>query len=56
MMLAFGQIRLAPRDFWRMSPCELQAAIDGFFGAAFADAAPRLNRAGFNELYRQYQD
>lgn len=56
MMLAFGQIRLAPQDFWRMSPCELQAAIDGFSGGLLMDAAPVLNRAEFGVLHDQYPD
>lgn len=56
MMLAFGQIRLAPQNFWRMSPCEMQAAIDGFYGCSVMEAAPVLSRLEFGILYDQYPD
>lgn len=57
MMLAFGPLHLTPETFWGMSPCELQAALDGHSGAGMAIAgAEILRRHEFEALYAQYPD
>lgn len=57
MGLAFGQLRLAPDHFWRMSPCELQAALDGYYGGGWCGAMPQaLNRSEFDALCAQFPD
>jgi uncharacterized phage protein (TIGR02216 family) len=32
MAVGFGQLRLGPDSFWRMTPRELGAAIEGLYG------------------------
>ncbi len=57
MRLAFGPLRLAPHIFWRLSPRELQAAIDGAYGVGLEPAgAAALSRSGFDALYAQFPD
>jgi uncharacterized phage protein (TIGR02216 family) len=57
MMLAFGPLRLAPENFWRMSPRELQAAIDGLNGGAeFSALGASLNRRELTALCSQFPD
>lgn len=57
MMLAFGPLHLTPQTFWRLSPRELQAALDGFYGGALAgEAAPYLSRDEFEALSIQFPD
>lgn len=57
MMLAFGQLRLTPQTFWNISPRELQAALDGFYGDGVerSDALP-LSRDEFEALRTQFPD
>ncbi|MFP5469246.1 MAG: phage tail assembly chaperone, partial [Alphaproteobacteria bacterium] len=45
MGLAFGQLRLTPEQFWRISPKELQAALDGYLNGGFwAEGSAVLGR------------
>ena len=53
MVLGLGALSLAPRDFWGMTPAELEAAIEGAFGRA--PAVP-FSRADFEALMRAYPD
>jgi len=46
-----GVLKLAPEQFWRMTPRELACAIEAVEGRA----AP-LDRAAFAELMRRYPD
>jgi uncharacterized phage protein (TIGR02216 family) len=46
-----GVLRLAPGDFWRMTPRELACAIE-FAGGR----APPLDRAALNNLMQRYPD
>lgn len=52
--LAFGlgTLRLAPDQFWRMTPRELAAAVRGLCG----DPAPPLDRAAFEALAARFPD
>lgn len=57
MGLAFGPLRLAPDMFWRMSPCELQAALDGYFNIGLANqGASALSQGEFEALCAQFPD
>ncbi len=57
MMLGFGPLRLAPQNFWRMSPRELQAAIDGLTGGVdYSTAAPFLSKQELNALSSLFPD
>ena len=57
MRLGFGQLCLAPDQFWRMSPCEMQAALDGFYCSDFAaEGSAVLGRHEFNALSAQFPD
>ncbi|MEQ1887563.1 MAG: phage tail assembly chaperone [Alphaproteobacteria bacterium] len=57
MRLAFGPLHLTPDTFWRMSPQELQAALDGHAGDGM-EAAGRASpgRQEFDALCAQYPD
>lgn len=46
-----GVLRLAPEQFWRMTPRELACAIETVRGAGAA-----LDRAGFDQLMKRYPD
>jgi uncharacterized phage protein (TIGR02216 family) len=46
-----GVLKLAPEQFWRMTPRELAAAIEVVRGRG----AP-LNRVRFDELMKRYPD
>jgi uncharacterized phage protein (TIGR02216 family) len=46
-----GVLRLSPAQFWRMTPRELAAALDGASGRG-----PALTRAIFNDLMTRYPD
>ncbi len=48
-----GVLRLAPDDFWRMTPRELACAVAAVRGPG---PAPPLERAAFDELMRQFPD
>lgn len=57
MMLAFGPLRLAPQHFWCMSPREMQAALDGFYGGGLeGDGVSPLTRNEFEALRDQFPD
>jgi uncharacterized phage protein (TIGR02216 family) len=57
MGLAFGQLRLTPKQFWRITPRELQAALDGFYGGVFGgEAIPVMGRRDFDALCAQFPD
>ncbi|MDO9458892.1 MAG: phage tail assembly chaperone [Alphaproteobacteria bacterium] len=57
MGLAFGQLCLTPDQFWRMSPRELQAAFDGYYGAGLGvQGAPVMGRGDFDVLCAQFPD
>lgn len=47
-----GVLRLPPETFWRMTPRELAAAIEGVRGRIVAP----LGRAGLDDLMRRYPD
>jgi uncharacterized phage protein (TIGR02216 family) len=51
MAFGLGVLRLPPEQFWRMTPRELAAALDGASGRG-----PALNRTDFNELMTRYPD
>ena len=53
MQLAFGTLRLAPRDFWAMTPREFSAAVRGAFGSALQEP---LGRDGLRALMGRYPD
>ena len=52
MGFGLGTLRLAPDAFWRMTPRELTAAMEGVLGPR--DAA--LNAASFAALRAQFPD
>jgi len=52
MGFGLGVLRLAPRDFWAMTPRELTAAMEAILGPA---ALP-LDRAGFEALRARFPD
>ncbi|MBB5046536.1 putative phage protein (TIGR02216 family) [Rhodopseudomonas rhenobacensis] len=52
MRFGFGVLRLAPREFWAMTPRELAHAIVAVRGVA---AAP-LDRATLDALLRRFPD
>ena len=51
MAFGLGVLRLAPDQFWRMTPRELAAALEGASGRG-----PALDRATFNQLITRYPD
>lgn len=51
MAFGLGVLRLPPEQFWRMTPRELAAALEGANGRA-----PALTRATFNDLMTRYPD
>jgi uncharacterized phage protein (TIGR02216 family) len=54
MIAGLGHLGLAPRDFWAMTPRELDAALRGHYGLA-ADAGP-LDRAALLRLMGAFPD
>jgi uncharacterized phage protein (TIGR02216 family) len=54
MAAGLGVLRLAPRDFWSMTPRELDAALRGLLGPAQPDAP--LPRAALAVLMHRYPD
>jgi uncharacterized phage protein (TIGR02216 family) len=54
MIASLGQLHLAPRDFWAMTPRELDAALRGHFGIGPASAP--LNRATLDALLQAFPD
>lgn len=53
MGFGLGVMRLAPRDFWAMTPRELAAAHRGLTGRG---AGPAMDRARLETLMRTYPD
>jgi uncharacterized phage protein (TIGR02216 family) len=51
MAFGLGTLRLSPEQFWRMTPRELAAAIEGIGGRG----SP-LSRADFSQLMTRYPD
>lgn len=54
MRFGLGALGLAPRDFWKMTPREFDAAMQGRFGAA-PDAGP-MGLADLHALSKRYPD
>jgi uncharacterized phage protein (TIGR02216 family) len=54
MALGLGLLRLAPRDFWSMTPRELDAALTGLFGSAHLDTP--TTRTTLTALMNRYPD
>ncbi|MCC3244687.1 phage tail assembly chaperone [Methylocystis sp. WRRC1] len=52
MAFGLGVLRLAPRDFWSMTPRELHRAMEGVYGRG--GGAP--SRATLDELMREFPD
>ncbi len=52
MAFGFGRLRLAPRDFWAMTPRELAAAVEGVAGPI----PMPLDRDALDALIRRYPD
>lgn len=52
MAAAFGLLRLSPRDFWSMTPREMERAMS-VLGRARADAPGRADLA---EMMRRFPD
>ena len=52
MAVGFARLRLAPSDFWAMTPRELTAAIEGSTGRLTAP----LDRAALDGLMQRYPD
>ena len=52
MGFGFGTLRLSPDAFWRITPRELAAAMEGVLGPR---AAP-LDRGGFESLRARFPD
>ena len=53
MAFGLGVLRLAPRDFWAMSPRELTAAVAAYQGRA---PSTPLDRSGLADLMRRFPD
>jgi uncharacterized phage protein (TIGR02216 family) len=54
MAFGLGLLRLAPRDFWAMTPRELDAALAGLLGRAHTDTPTA--RATLTDLMKRYPD
>jgi uncharacterized phage protein (TIGR02216 family) len=54
MAAGLGLLRLAPRDFWSMTPRELDAALTGLLGPAHLDTP--TTRATLTGLMHRYPD
>lgn len=53
MEAGLGALRLSPRDFWAMTPRELDAGLRGLFGPRVS--AP-LSRGDLTALMQRYPD
>ena len=53
MAAGLGVLRMAPRDFWAMTPRELALAIEGLSGVR---AASPLGSAELSELMQLFPD
>ena len=54
MKFGLGVLRLAPKDFWAMTPRELSAAYS-FQSETGRPQAP-ISKAGFTDLMRKFPD
>jgi uncharacterized phage protein (TIGR02216 family) len=54
MAAGLGLLRLSPRDFWSMTPRELNAALRGLLGPSATDAP--LPRAALAQLMSRFPD
>lgn len=54
MEAGLGGLRLSPRDFWAMTPRELDAALRGAFGSRSAATPP--TRGDLAALMQRYPD
>ena len=54
MTAGLGILRLAPRDFWSMTPRELDAALRGALG--LVAATPTMTRADLVALMAEFPD
>ena len=52
MQLGLGLLRLPPRDFWAMTPRELEAALSAYCHAP----AARLERTALEALMMRFPD
>jgi uncharacterized phage protein (TIGR02216 family) len=52
MAFGLGVLRLAPRDFWSMTPRELDRAAEGVYGRASRPPS----RAALDEMMRDFPD
>lgn len=52
MGIAFGLLRLSPRDFWAMSPLELSAALE----ALGMGVGGNIGRSELQVLMQQFPD
>jgi uncharacterized phage protein (TIGR02216 family) len=52
MAVGFGVLRLAPDQFWRMTPREFAAALRGLYG----EPATPIDRASFDALTARFPD
>jgi uncharacterized phage protein (TIGR02216 family) len=53
MRAGMGRLRIAPEAFWRMTPRELAAALDGEAGRG---GEPAMPRAAFEALMTRFPD
>jgi len=54
MAFGLGVLKLSPRDFWAMTPRELDAALAGHFGRKLPKTAP--TRSDLDAMMRDYPD
>jgi uncharacterized phage protein (TIGR02216 family) len=54
MTAGLGTLRLAPRDFWSMTPRELDAALRGALG--LVAVAPAMTRSNLTALMTAFPD
>ena len=54
MATGLGALRLSPKDFWAMSPRELERATTGLFGDSTVATPP--TRAALETLMHRYPD
>ncbi len=54
MTAGLGTLRLAPRDFWAMTPRELDAALRGALGLVAIE--PAMTRTDLAALMASYPD
>jgi uncharacterized phage protein (TIGR02216 family) len=56
MRLGLGALRLAPRDFWEMTPVELQRALEGAGILVSGGAGSWMERTALEGLMAQFPD